>query len=120
MKKIHLIQAGGTAFPTIPGKEKKAVIFIIDSLEISSTSSSGYAEAEAAIQKADLILVSNEWDAYAYIELGIAIRLRKKVVVLNEPILINSAYLPKYKDFAYEVCAEESVLDYLKNLSLNG
>lgn len=62
-------------------------------------------------------MVTNVWDPFAYIELGVAIQLQKKIVVISDEELIECGLFPKYNDFTYEVSSEDTILDYLTNMS---
>lgn len=117
---LHLIQAAGPAFPTLPGKEHDAVLFLFDEFEITRTTTTtmdSFQEARSNIARADQVIVTHDWDPYAYIELGIAIELQKKIVVLNDLELIECGLFPKYIDFTYEISSEKTVIDYLTNMS---
>jgi hypothetical protein len=114
---IHVIQAAGPAFPTLPGKEKNAALFISETIKTTSTTDSSFLKSRSNIEKADQVVVSNEWDPYAYIEFGIAVELKKKIVVIKDDDLIESPLFPNYKDISYEISSHESVTDYLISLS---
>lgn len=117
---IHIIQAAGPAFPTLPGKEQTAALFLSETLYITSTKNHSYREARGRIELADVVVVSHEWDPYAYIEFGIAVELQKKLMVIRDGDLIQCPLFPDYKDVAYEICPQESVAEYLVSLAEGG
>ncbi|MEI0735782.1 hypothetical protein VQ056_02385 [Paenibacillus sp. JTLBN-2024] len=114
---IHVITAAGPAFPTLPGKETNQTLFISETLYITTTSDANFLEARANIEKADRVVVSQVWDPYAYIELGLAMQLNKQIVVVGDDDLIQTGLFPKYDDFVYEKAPEDTVSQYLTRLS---
>lgn len=117
---IHIIQAAGPAFPTLPGKEQTAALFLSEALHITSTKDHSYREARNSIELADVVVVSHEWDPYAYIEYGIAVELQKKLIVIRDDDLIQCLLFPNYKDVPYEISTQKSVAEYLRSLTEGG
>lgn len=86
-------------------------------IPITTTSDANFLEARANIEKADRVVVSQVWDPYAYIELGLAMQLNKQIVVVGDDDLIQTGLFPKYDDFVYEKAPEDTVSQYLTRLS---
>ncbi|GAK39425.1 hypothetical protein PUW24_23605 [Paenibacillus urinalis] len=115
-KNVHIILAAGPAIPTIPGKELNAMLFLQNEINITQTNMNSIKESRINIENADYVVVSNEWDPHAYIEFGIAVELKKRMIVIKDDVLIGSGFFPKYMDISYEISHHESLKDYLDRL----
>ncbi|UUZ80511.1 hypothetical protein LJK88_37445 [Paenibacillus sp. P26] len=69
--------SAGPAFPTLPGKENKTTLFISEKINTTFTTDTSFLESRSKIENSDQVVVSNEWDAHAYIEFGLAVQLKK-------------------------------------------
>lgn len=113
---LHVIQAVDFTFEFPDHKTKNATLFISETHNVTFTTRNSYLEAKKNIEQADHVIVTNEWSPHAYIDFAIAIELKKRIVVINEPELIESLLFPHYEDITFEISAETSFIEYLKTI----